>query len=84
MVMPCKVVEVSATMLTMKGWVIFLIHLTTAVSLLFSKCFLLILHDCNCFTSNLSRVILHQKELVVDSAKNVDIVMEDAKWQKIS
>ena len=31
---PCRVVEVSATMLTTKGWVIFQIHLTTAVNLI--------------------------------------------------
>ena len=34
MVIPCRVVEGSVTMLTMKGWVIFLIHLRTAVNLI--------------------------------------------------
>ena len=34
MVMQCRVVEVSATMLTMRGCVIFLFHLTTAVNLI--------------------------------------------------
>ena len=33
MVTLCKVVEVSITVLTMKGWVIYLIHFTTAVNL---------------------------------------------------
>ena len=34
MVIPCRGVEVSNTMLTMKGWVIFLIHLMSAVNLI--------------------------------------------------
>ena len=33
-VIPCEVVEVSATMLTMKGWVIFVTYITTAVNLI--------------------------------------------------